>query len=61
MGKDIRFWEEEHKKCVASPYYFYINYVKIVGPDGELMSPYTRMSEEQFNKAYYGNTMQKDL
>jgi hypothetical protein len=54
MTSNKRYWEEEYKKCVSSPYYFYINYVKIIGPDGELIVPDTRMTEEEFNKAYNG-------
>jgi hypothetical protein len=54
MRKSKRQWEEEHKKCVSSPYYFYINYVKVIGADGELIAPDTRMTEEEFNKAYEG-------
>lgn len=44
---DENYWEKEHARCVSSPYYFYINYVKI---DGE--TPTTLLSEEEFNKVY---------
>lgn len=54
MTRDKRYWEEEYKKCVASPYYFYINYVKIIGPDGELRTPDTRMTEEEFKQTHNG-------
>ena len=47
--KDKRKWEEELKKCISSPYYFYINYVKIVGPDGERRPATTILTEEEFN------------
>lgn len=54
MNKDERYWEEEHKKCVSSPYYFYINYVKIKEADGTIRKATTRMTEEEFNRAYSG-------
>jgi hypothetical protein len=55
MSKDKRYWEKEHKKCVSSPYYFYTNYVEIKEADGTVRKATTKMTEEEFNKAFYGN------
>ncbi len=38
--------EEEHKKCIESPYYFYTKYFQIHGKPAT-----TPMSKEEFNKA----------
>lgn len=51
--KEKRQWEKEYKKCMSSPHYFYTNYVVIQGPEGKV-KPTTRMTEEEFNKAFYG-------
>lgn len=52
-SQNKRNWEKELEKCIASPYYFYTNYVMIETEDG-LQRATTRMTEEEFNKAYYG-------
>ena len=53
MSKSKREWEEEYKKCISSPYYFYINYVEIETSEGK-QKVTTRMTEEEFNKTYHG-------
>ena len=45
-------WEEEYKKCIASPYYFAVNYLTIVGNDGIKRPFVTNLSEEEFNKQF---------
>ena len=42
-------WEEEMKKCSASPYYFYTNYVIVQTPEGPQKAT-TNLTEENFNK-----------
>lgn len=59
--KDKRKWEEELKKCISSPYYFYINYVKIVGPDGEQRPATTILTEEEFNNLPISRNRWKDI
>jgi hypothetical protein len=44
------YWGEEYAKCIASPYYFYMTYVKIKGNP-----PTTRLNEEMFNKVFEGD------
>lgn len=53
MYKDEKYWQEEYKKCISSAYYFYINYVMIETKNG-LQKTTTRMTEEEFNRAYSG-------
>lgn len=39
------YWEEEERKCIASPYYFATNYLTLNG------KPFiTLMTEEEFNE-----------
>lgn len=45
--KSIEFWEEEYKKIMDSPYYFYMNYCLM---DGQ--KPTTLLKEEEFNKIF---------
>jgi hypothetical protein len=54
MAQDKRDWEEEYKKCVSSPYYFHINFVGIKEADGTIINATTKMTEEEFNRAYSG-------
>ena len=53
MEKSKKEWEEEYKKCISSPYYFYITYVEIETSEGKQKAT-TRMPEEEFNKTYHG-------
>lgn len=38
-------WKKEHKKCLDSPYYFYINYFIVDGKPAT-----TNLSETEFNR-----------
>ena len=42
-----QLWEIEYKKCIASPYYFAKNFMKVNGQEFK-----TLLSEEEFNKQF---------
>lgn len=52
MTIEYENWEEEYRKIIASPYYFYTRYLVMLP---ENISPTTRLTEEEFNKAYEMN------
>jgi hypothetical protein len=44
---------EEYIKCINSPYYFAIKYIKIKGKLSDDLIPFrTSLSEEEFNKQF---------
>lgn len=42
-------WEEEYRKCIASPYYFYTHHLVILP---ENIHPTTRLTEQEFNEVF---------
>lgn len=50
---------EEFRKCIESPYYFYKNYWKVFDKDGNEIKPKVEWTEEEFNTFFKRITQTK--